>query len=155
MWKIASCSNFLKKFAQYKNIENIGENIELLLQSISVISVVFERELHDTSTQPTTIIMLETRSENSSRCDRCKLSIYLRRCFVLLLGVDYLWKDISLMLNVSWCTVYSCELHLENVTGFNNISDDGLDQPIQHFSILNKYMELWLGNLLNWDIYEV
>ena len=99
--------------------------------------------------------MLETRSENSSRCDRCKLSIYLRRCFVLLLGVDYLWKDISLMLNVSWCTVYSCELHLENVTGFNNISDDGLDQPIQHFSILNKYMELWLGNLLNWDIYEV
>ena len=25
----------------------------------------------------------------------------------------------------------------------------------QYFSILNKYMDLWLDNLLLWDIYEV
>ena len=39
------------------------------------------------------------------------------------------------MLNVSRWTVYRrvCELHLENVTGFSNISDDDLDQHIQHF----------------------
>ena len=95
--------------------------------------MIIERELNDTSTWPA-IIILETRSEGSSRRGRPKLSI--SEDALLYFGeLGYSWKDISLMLNVSQWTIYRsvCELHLENVTGFGNISDDDLDQLIQHF----------------------
>ena len=49
------------------------------------------------------------------------------------------------MLNVSPRTVYRrvCKLLLEDVTGFSNISDDDLDQHIQHFKqVHDLFLEL-------------
>ena len=118
-----------------RNLRDIisGENIELLLQSFQLYTLIIEREVNDTSIRPA-IIMLETHSEGSSRRGRPKLSI-AEDALLYFRELSYSWKDISLMLNVSQWTVYRRvrELHLENVTGFSNISDDDLDQHIQHF----------------------
>ena len=115
-----------------------GENIELLLQSFPLYAVIIERELNDTSTPPA-IIILETRSESSSKCGRPKLSIS-KDALLYFQELGYSCKDISLMLNVSRWTRYRRvrELHLENVTGFSNISDDDLDQHIQHFKQVHR-----------------
>ena len=115
-----------------------GENIELLLQSFLLYVVIIERELNDTSTPPA-IIMLETRSESSSKRGRPKLSIS-KDALLYFQELGYSCKDISLMLNVSRWTRYRRvrELHLENVTGFSNISDDDLDQHIQHFKQVHR-----------------
>ena len=107
-----------------------GENIELLLQSFQLYALIIERELNDTL-ERSVIIMLETCSESNSRRGRPKLSIS-EDVLLYFWKLDYSWKDLSLMLNVSRWAVYRRvhELHLENVTGFSNFSDDDLDQHI-------------------------
>lgn len=77
-----------------------GEDIELLLQSFHLYTVITERELNNTSTRPA-IIMLETCSESSSRRGTPKLSIS-EDALLYFCEIGYSWKDI---INVECFTV--------------------------------------------------